>query len=146
VWHTFGVLLLLAALAWLSIWQRMGSDHERIGNAASYAIGIAFEWALLAFCLWRADAQFVGYVARVMKNPRALLWDIPVAIGLTGFLLLITPLIVRMLGQAGFSSMAGLLPKGGLQIALWIVLSITAGVCEETIFRGYLQAACLPAS
>src|SRR5271156_5131333 len=97
LWHTVGVLLLLAAFGWLSIFLRVGSDHERVGNITLYVIVIAFEWALLAFCLWRSDAVFVGYVAQVMKNPRALLWDIPVAIGLSGFLLLITPLIVRIL-------------------------------------------------
>jgi hypothetical protein len=139
LWHTVGVLLLLAALGWLSIFLRMGSDHERVSNLAMYSIVIALEWALLAFCLWRTDAGFVGYVVRVMKNPRALLWDIPVAVGLSGFLLLITPLIVRILGQAGFSSMTGMLPKSRAEMALWVVLAITAGICEETIFRGYLQ-------
>jgi membrane protease YdiL (CAAX protease family) len=133
------MLLLLAGLAWLSIFLRVGSDHERVGNIALYLILIAYEWALLAFCLWRTDVAFVGYVARVTKNPRALLWDIPVAIALGGFLVLISPLIIRVLGEAGFASMAGMLPKGGVEIALWMVVSITAGICEETIFRGYLQ-------
>jgi len=32
-----------------------------------------------------------------------------------------------------------ILPHAGVEIALWIALSITAGICEETIFRGYLQ-------
>lgn len=32
-----------------------------------------------------------------------------------------------------------LIPGSGLEIACWILLSITAGCCEETIFRGYLQ-------
>src|ERR1700722_5922874 len=138
-WHTACVLLMLAGFGWLSIFLRVGSDHERVGNIALYVIVIAFEWALLAFCLWRTDVEFVGYVGRVMKNPRALLWDIPVAVVLSGFLLLITPLIVGVLGQAGFASMQGMYPKGATEIALWMVMSITAGICEETIFRGYLQ-------
>ena len=68
LWHAAVLILLLAVLGWLSIFLRMGSDHERIANAASYVIVIAYEWTLLAFCLWRTDAEFVGYVARVMKN------------------------------------------------------------------------------
>ena len=32
-----------------------------------------------------------------------------------------------------------LLPHGVAEIALWIALSVTAGICEEAIFRGYLQ-------
>ena len=139
LWHTGGVLLLLAAFAWFSIFLRVGSDHERVSNITLYVIVIAFEWLLFAFCLWRRDVEFVGYVARVMKNPRALLWDVPVAIALGGFLVLISPWIIRMLGEAGWPSLAGMLPHGGVQIALWMAMSITAGICEETIFRGYLQ-------
>jgi CAAX protease family protein len=30
-----------------------------------------------------------------------------------------------------------ILPHGGAEIALWIALSVTAGICEEAIFRGY---------
>jgi membrane protease YdiL (CAAX protease family) len=30
-------------------------------------------------------------------------------------------------------------PEGPAQILTWILLCITAGFCEETIFRGYLQ-------
>ena len=32
-----------------------------------------------------------------------------------------------------------LVPHGGAEITLWIALSVTAGICEEAIFRGYLQ-------
>jgi membrane protease YdiL (CAAX protease family) len=32
-----------------------------------------------------------------------------------------------------------LLPERGIELALWIALSVSAGICEETIFRGYLQ-------
>ena len=32
-----------------------------------------------------------------------------------------------------------ILPHGGAELTLWIALSVTAGICEETIFRGYLQ-------
>ena len=30
-------------------------------------------------------------------------------------------------------------PSGHLEIFLWIALSISAGICEEIVFRGYLQ-------
>lgn len=31
------------------------------------------------------------------------------------------------------------LPVGALALALWVGLSVSAGVCEEIVFRGYLQ-------
>jgi membrane protease YdiL (CAAX protease family) len=33
----------------------------------------------------------------------------------------------------------GLAPHGVLGISMWIFLSVTAGICEEFVFRGYLQ-------
>ena len=30
-------------------------------------------------------------------------------------------------------------PHGALQLVLWVLVCVTAGFCEETIFRGYLQ-------
>jgi membrane protease YdiL (CAAX protease family) len=36
-------------------------------------------------------------------------------------------------------SIGYLLPRTSLEFPLWIVLSLVAGVCEEAIFRGYLQ-------
>ena len=35
--------------------------------------------------------------------------------------------------------LGALLPQTGLELGIWIVLSATAGFCEEIMFRGYLQ-------
>jgi CAAX protease family protein len=40
-------------------------------------------------------------------------------------------------GQAAATS--ALLPRGALEAALWVVLSASAGFCEEIAFRGYFQ-------
>ncbi len=32
-----------------------------------------------------------------------------------------------------------MLPHRAVELAWWIALSVTAGICEETVFRGYLQ-------
>lgn len=37
------------------------------------------------------------------------------------------------------TEMRALTPQGATGAALWIVLSISAGLCEEFVFRGYLQ-------
>ena len=36
-------------------------------------------------------------------------------------------------------AITAMLPHGALEVASWIALSITACICEEAIFRGYLQ-------
>jgi uncharacterized protein len=139
VWHTCCLLALLAMFSALSVYLRMGSTTARIGHLPLYSLVVVFEWSLFAFSLWRSDTAFVGYVAPVLHNPRSLLWDIPGALILAGLLLLISPLIVRILGQTGWHSMQGMLPSNRIEIAAWIVMAVTAGICEETVFRGYLQ-------
>jgi len=32
-----------------------------------------------------------------------------------------------------------LLPQGAREMAMWVALSVTAGICEEALYRGYLQ-------
>ena len=100
---------------------------------------IAFEWALLGFSLWHSDIAFSGNVRRVLKSPRALLIDIPVAAALAAVLLLISPVIEYLLGKGGWDTTQGMMPQTHAEVALWIVMAVTAGICEEAVFRGYLQ-------
>ena len=139
VWHTCCLLALVAAFAGFFVYARALSGAPRVGHITLYTMAIAFEWAAFGLCLWKSDAAFTGYVARAWKSPRALLWDIPMAAILAGVLLWIAPVIVRVLGSTGFASTQGMLPANGTEVALWIVLAISAGICEETLFRGYLQ-------
>ena len=45
----------------------------------------------------------------------------------------------RLLGTDSAKTVDSLLPQSLLEILVWIGASITAGVCEEMAFRGYLQ-------
>jgi uncharacterized protein len=137
--HTVCLLAILAFFAGLLAYLRMASDTPRIGHIPLYGIVIAFEWTLFALCLWHTDAAFSNYLSRVLKSPRSLLWDILTAVLLAAVLLLISPGIVFVLGKVGWVSTEGMLPRHGEEIALWVVMAITAGICEETVFRGYLQ-------
>jgi uncharacterized protein len=139
VWHTCCVLALGAAFAASFAYVGAASGTPGIGHIELYTMAIAFEWATFGICLWHTDKVFTGYIARAWKSPRALLWDIPMAAILAGVLLLIAPVIIRVLGSEGWASTRGLLPVNGVEVALWIVLAVSAGICEETLFRGYLQ-------
>ena len=139
VWHTCCLMALVAAFGGFFVYARALSGAPRVGHIPLYTIAIAFEWAVFGVSLWRSDAAFTGYVARAWRSPRALLWDIPMAAILAGVLLLVAPVVVRILGSTGFASTQGMLPANGTEVALWIVLATSAGICEETVFRGYLQ-------
>lgn len=44
-----------------------------------------------------------------------------------------------LLGPDTARSISVLLPQGAPEIALWVLVSASAGFCEEAVFRGYLQ-------
>jgi len=57
------------------------------------------------------------------------------------FLFASTMLGSVLAGHAGGQdrSVLSMLPQSGLEVGMWIIVSLTAGVCEEAIYRGYLQ-------
>jgi membrane protease YdiL (CAAX protease family) len=144
-WHTCVLLLILAAPVGISIGMRMGHTHAELAHLRSYSIAIVFEWAAFTFSLWHSDAAFAGYVARVLHNPRWLLWDIPAALLLVAVLLLASPVIVHILGQTGWVSTKGMFPKGGVEAVAWVVMALSAAICEETVFRAAISSNRSPA-
>ena len=139
VWHSCCLLAVVAAFAGFFVYVRAASGAPGLGHVPLYLMAIAFEWTTFGLCLWHTDVAFTGYVARAWKNPRALAWDIPMAAILAGTLLLIAPVIVHLMGPDGWGSTRGMLPVDGEEKALWVVLAVSAGICEETVFRGYVQ-------
>ena len=130
---------MLAMFSALSVYLRMGSSQPRVGHVLLYSIAIAFEWALFAVSLWKSSAPFGDYVACVFEDPRSLLLDIPVALLLCAIVFVVETVMVRILGRTGWVSLEGMRPNNGLEIVAWIVAATSAGISEETVFRGYLQ-------
>ena len=48
--------------------------------------------------------------------------------------------VVRRLVGPYDDHSSAILPRSTAEAALWIAVAITAGICEEMVFRGYLQA------
>jgi membrane protease YdiL (CAAX protease family) len=47
--------------------------------------------------------------------------------------------LVSLSGPQHVASVDTLLPLGLVESMLWVAVSISAGICEELTFRGYLQ-------
>jgi membrane protease YdiL (CAAX protease family) len=74
------------------------------------------------------------------RSWRMLLVDVGVAAGFWILSVVLLNLLARALHATSLgATLRAALPRGREEIALWIALSVTAGICEETIFRGYLQ-------
>jgi uncharacterized protein len=117
----------------------MGSAAPRVSHLLLFPVVIAFEWTTFLFALWRSNRAFADYLARAARNSRALLLDIPIALLLSAMSFLLEPVMVRVLGQTGWAPLEGMHPRNAPEIALWIAMALSAGICEEAIFRGYLQ-------
>ena len=66
--------------------------------------------------------------------------DIAIAFGFWVGAIVVLSLVARAVGANGMSQAArSLAPHGPFESVLWVGLAGTAGICEEIIFRGYLQ-------
>lgn len=116
--------------------------HSRV--AFYYVLVLAWQWTLLAYVWW--GVRKTGTSLRTLIGGRwASPWDIAkdVGIGLASWLLFWVGWIVFAL-LSGLrpetrAEVQALMPATWLGLTLWILVSLSAGFCEEIVFRGYLQ-------
>ena len=70
---------------------------------------------------------------------RQILRDLGIAVLFLIISNLVLSLISHLLKAAPNAAIIGLLPHTPAEIAVFSLLTVTAGICEEIIFRGYLQ-------
>ena len=146
--HTIVVLLIIFSSALYGyLAQRKASAHratpERTSQAKSFALNIAFEWAFLVY-IWagvrRKGGRMSDLVGGRWSTPREIATDIAIAIPFWILWTATARLVWRVIGPpSSRGANYNFPPRGTLDIILWIALSVTAGFCEEVIYRGYLQ-------
>lgn len=104
---------------------------------------IAMEWGLLLY-VSRAGLKATGTRLRDLIGERwssagAVLRDAAIALGLWGGWMLLDYSLGLVSGPGRAASIAPLLPRGVFESTLWVVVSMSAGFCEEIVFRGYFQ-------
>jgi uncharacterized protein len=144
VLHTLVLLVILlggAGLMYFSAAQLRADQHSN--KIALYLTTAVWEWALTAYVLWGVRKHGVA-----LSEVTGAKWgsfldfarDFGIAISFWFVALLALGVTAAALRFRGTKESVGFLaPHGFAQIALWIVVCVTAGFCEETIFRGYLQ-------
>jgi uncharacterized protein len=142
LWHTAVVLAVIVVLVfrgWLQAkHMRMmaNPDHIRLYNRT-----ILFEWLTLALVLvgvWLHGSSLLTVMGDRWRSVSQFLRHVGIAL----VFLIVTIAFTSMAGSHGSTGDQAtqfLLPHGRVEIALWVLLSITAGICEEAIYRGYLQ-------
>ncbi len=142
--HTILVLAVLGVWAFLG---RIIADQMRAAanphRVRYYLLTLFFEWLLFVFVLVgvrRSGASVLLILGDRWHSVRQVLRDVGIAAAfwlVSAGLLLILGRLLRI--TALRQKMDFILPSGWAEITLWVALSVTAGICEETVFRGYLQ-------
>ena len=140
-------IFLLAVIAAWSAWGYFGTLRMRTvqnpHRAAMYVLTILWEWSLVAYVAWgakRHGSSLRELIGGKWNNSRAFLKDAGIAAGfwLIALAVLFCTAVALHATKTG-QNIRFLLPQNQLEIFLWILTSITAGFCEEVIFRGYFQ-------
>jgi membrane protease YdiL (CAAX protease family) len=142
--HTVFLLIALAAvcaLGYISV-HRQAVVHTP-NRLLFYLPTMAWEWLVVGYIYWGLRRH-----GKSMRNIAGKRWtsasdffiDIAIAFGFWIVAIFVLSLVARAVGANGMSQAVRLLaPQGALESFVWVALAVTAGICEETIFRGYLQ-------
>jgi membrane protease YdiL (CAAX protease family) len=142
--HTVVLLIILAAVTvvgYVSIHRQ--ATVQNPNRVRFYLLTIGWEWLLVGYIYWglRRRGKFIRNIAgKSWKGALDFFLDIAIAFGFWIAAIFVLSIASHLLHATGMAEAARrLAPQGLLESLLWIALSVTAGMCEETIFRGYLQ-------
>ena len=137
--HT--TLLLLAMTAMVARGLMHGNELRAASRVRIYERTMLMEWLEFAFVLlgvgW-AGSPLSAVLGERWRSIRDFVRDLGIGIG---YSVVSTMVLSILLPHGGDSnrSVQFLMPQGRKEMLLWIALSVSAGICEETLYRGYLQ-------
>lgn len=158
LWHTLVLVLVLlvVSLANAHLLPHVARPPAPAGAVAgrhgsrllTYAVTLLWEWLLLGFAVWglRMRRTPLRQLLGVRRSGAMEWWtDIAIASGFwfaSAMALAACSLLLRRVHLDPSTIRTAVLriaPASVLELVVWIALSISAGICEELIFRGYLQ-------
>lgn len=150
------LLIMVVALPLLGIWDfrrliRWTAEGRSDARIKAYNWILVMEWGLtLGFLAWwlgaGRDLKSLGLI------PTAGGWQwLPIGLGLAGVLFMINQMVTVMGSserldelREQMGELGNLAPQTPGEDRLFVLVSITAGVCEEILYRGFLLAALTP--
>ncbi|MCU1311444.1 MAG: Abortive infection protein [Candidatus Angelobacter sp.] len=151
--HTALVIAIMVAVATMTAATMKGTAETK-GPFAQYIATIIWLWllaALVAFGIRRSGSSIREVIGTPWRSFDDALMDLIIAGGfwitsaflLAGLRYVVSPASMPSADPGALKDLtkhiAPLLPHTSREIFFWILMSLSAGFCEEFVFRGYLQ-------
>jgi uncharacterized protein len=150
-WHTALMILLIAGISAGGARQLQVAAGHQLRLVPNYSLSIAYEWALAGMAWWGLRLRNIPLrqlMGETRPGLRGWLGDLGAALGYWVVALALLSVVAQVLLHTSGSRVdprkigevtQKLAPSTGTEMMLFLMLSISAGICEEIVFRGYLQ-------
>ncbi len=149
--HLAGFLAIMSALLALGLYQQHAGSGSGAGGGqlAShsqaipiYLTALVMDWLLLYFCwagVHRHGGKLWDLAGGRWRSWRDVFADLAIMLPFWAAWEGAAYGVRWILGPDNAKAVDSLLPKSLAEVLVWIATCITAGICEEMAFRGYLQ-------
>jgi membrane protease YdiL (CAAX protease family) len=150
-WHTAVLVVVLVGIGLLAAWGMQHAPAPTGGPLPQYLQTIIMQWVLFGFVVFglrRKGTSVAEVMGKPWRNFDDALIDVALASGVFVASLAVRAAIVMAVMKVtgttpsmhdALKSVERLVPRTPAEIAVAILLALTAGFVEEFIFRGYLQ-------
>ena len=143
-WHTALIVAVLGFNAYTGFLRSATlRQAATVNRPALYLRTMLVEWVILALVLggvWLHKSPLRSVLGERWRSPTQFFRDLGIAIAF----LIVSILVMAMLGPhdhhaATDPAVKFLMPETANEKWLWVLLALSAGICEEAVYRGYLQ-------
>ena len=143
-WHTVVLIVVIAAWAGLGYFGTHRPPSQQQPNRLfTYIVTAGWEWLVVGYIAWGVRSHGIRFrelLGNRWKSFMDFLKDFGIAVGFWILALVVLGFVnFEFLHIKPPHSVQLITPQTALEMVAWVLVCLTAGFCEETIFRGYLQ-------
>jgi CAAX protease family protein len=142
VWHAIVLLVAIVGLSALQRPQALAQANIQPNRLATYLLTLIYELVLLGY-VWLGLRFYKIPLREIIggrwQTFRDFLRDVGIAIL---FWFAVAGMLIAdnfLFHFSGVDAAKGMFPQSTTELAVFVVLAVFAGFCEEVVFRGYLQ-------